>query len=213
MNRNNLEIDFLFKILKLSVGDKLEIKDIDNIAYYESTNTITITPHLKLFAAEKLLQNHFDIEQILQYSTWKDFESFIEEILKEHDFITGKNIRFRDKRTKKLYEIDVIGISYNYGIAIDCKKWKHRPSKHSALRAAAIKQKERVIAMKRSYENIEKYPILKIIKEKNVRMFPIIVTWANEDMDIINGIPIIPVANFNDYLLKFDEFNDYLFSI
>lgn len=209
MIHNNKTIEIFLEILKAPIDKTIHIDTLD----LQLQGDLKITPHMKLLAAKQLLLLNFDIEEILELSTWKDFESFIEEILKEHDFTTAKNIRFREAITNKLFEIDVLAVSYNFGFAIDCKKWKHRAGKRSSLRKAALMQKKRTIALKNIRDKFLKIDIINEINKKNLKIFPLIVTWANEDIDIIEGIPIVPVSKFNQYILKFDEFSDYLFSI
>ena len=205
----------LLNILKEPTGTTIKLSP--RLATYFNSygvdEEIKITTKTKLIAATLLLKENHNIEEILENTTWKDFESFIAEILNMHDYETVKNIRFRDKYSKKLFEIDVLAKAYQYVFAIDCKKWSHRSGKQSSLRDAALKQKKRVIALRHGMPTSEKGKIITKINSSKLRVYPMIVTWANEDIDIINGIPIVPISKFNDYILKFNEINDYLFSV
>ncbi|MCD6095374.1 MAG: hypothetical protein J7J99_02265, partial [Thermoprotei archaeon] len=45
------------------------------------------------------------------------------------------------------------------------------------------------------------------------RLYPIIVTLYEEPITIYEGLPIVPIAKFNNFLQSFDVWSDSLLSI
>ena len=137
------------------------------------------------------------IEEIVTELDWKEFEDFCAKILEEHEWKVTKNFRFK---TESRYEIDILATKSKNALAIDCKRWDNRKGKASQLKIAAIKQLERVKEMKK----------IKFLFVDYTEIFPILITWFEENITKEEGVWIVPIFKFNNFLL---ETNRYLESI
>ena len=50
------------------------------------------------------------------------------------------------------------------------------------------------------------------MKAGEYSIYPLIVTWLVEDIEIHNGVPIIPIFKLNSFVLSFDQYEDMIIS-
>jgi Holliday junction resolvase len=119
------------------------------------------------------------IEKIIEGMDWKEFEEMVGEILRTHDFNVYNSFRFK---TKKNYEIDVVGIKQNIILGIDCKRWKGGRYKNSGLKYAISKQKKRVVEFINFLKkNSDKKKFFEV-EIKKMKLVPLIVTWRKKTL-------------------------------
>jgi len=130
-----------------------------------------------------LIKHGFPIDDISATLSWRDFEGLTAEILNHNDFAVIKNMIL----TKPRMEIDVVGIKLGIAILIDCKHWKQYGG--SALKTAVKKQIERT----------KQY----VAKTQGSIAVPVIVTLYKDKIDFIEGVPIVPIFQFNSFIDDF----------
>ncbi len=171
---------------------------------------IVINKILFIIETIKILQ--LDIRKITEIINYDGFEALIKEILSKNNYVTTKNFRFSDKSyfksetSQKRYEIDIIGIFFNYVLLIDAKQWKRKDS-FSSINKAADLQYRRAIALKKNPE-IFSMLIQKLLGNNlNLRkrlpfiLIPIMVTLEENSIKMNNNqIPLVSVYQLNSFL-------------
>ncbi len=150
-------------------------------------NEIEFTGSDRLYAAMLALQKGCDIEQVSQHLSWKDFEKLASEILMSFGYRTRTNVQL----TKPRMEIDVVGISSAFAIAVDCKHWKRSSlstmsgfSRKQAARAERLLKGDRRITM----------------------AVPVIMTLHTESVKVAGGVPVVPVHKFKTFVMDVKGF-------
>jgi len=156
------------------------------------------------------IERGMDISEVIGLLTWKDFEGLIAGILIENGFRCIESYRRRGNSAEKGMEIDVIGIRGNLVLSVDAKMWGVRGGKSSSLRTAVVKQKERTMKLVSLNEQLSKK--LKIEMQGFYEFIPIIVTWLVEEVELHEGVPVVPVFKFNSFILDFDIYRDLIAS-
>ena len=105
-------------------------------------------------------------------------------------------------------EIDVIGLKNKTLLVIDAKMWGVRSGKASALRTAIDKQKERTVRLSNQLDRLAKK--MTKLKGGTYELIPIMVTWLVEEVEIHQGVPVIPVFKLNSFLLAISEYEDMI---
>ena len=141
---------------------------------------------------ENLLKKGAAIEDILKEHAWQEFEAIVAQILAEHGFDIERNVRF--KVGGKRFEVDIIAARFDELLCVDCKKWNMRQGKTTALKYAAADQIERA-------KNYKKFK-----KLKKKKIYPMIVTFLEENIMFAEKVPIVPVWRLNDFMLEFPEY-------
>jgi len=142
--------------------------------------------------------------------TWKDFEGLIANILSANSFTCTESFRRRGTSNIKGMEIDVIGIRGHIALSIDAKMWSIRGGKASALRTAAEKQKERTNRLTFQLEKLSKK--ISSMAKGQYTIFPIMVTWLVEDVEMHEGVPVVPVFKLNGFIQDFELYEDRIVS-
>ena len=170
----------------------------------------TLSREKRIDLAMQVIEQGVDIAEVVELMTWKDFEGLIASILVENGFQCTESFRRRGTAFIQGMEIDVIGIRGRLGLSIDAKMWSIRGGKRSALQAAAEKQKERTLKLtsqlQRLSQKIEK------MRGGEYEFIPIIVTWLVEEVEMHEGVPIVPVFKFNSFILNFEQYQDLMVS-
>jgi hypothetical protein len=156
------------------------------------------------------VQRGMEIAEVISLLTWKDFEGLIASILVEHGFHCVESYRRRGNSIMKGMEIDVIGIRGQAVLSVDAKMWGVRGGKSSALRTAAVKQKERTIRLANQSEHLSKK--IQIERHRNYEFFPILTTWLVEEVELYEGVPVVPIFKFNSFILDFETYRDLIIS-
>jgi hypothetical protein len=150
-------------------------------------NTVYFKQGAKIEIASAALKRGASIKEISQVLDWKDFENLTNFFLIHHDYRTFQN--FRLKRPK--VEIDVLAIRGDEALAIDCKHWKY---------TIGTSNMRKIIDMQINRCS-------KLLKNRDIFQFnfsyiiPIIVTLHHEKAILINGVPIVPIEKFGNFLL------------
>ncbi|MCY4491334.1 MAG: hypothetical protein OXC46_07725 [Thaumarchaeota archaeon] len=134
----------------------------------------------RLRTAIEMLKCGSQLEHISESLGWKDFEGLVAEILSSKNFAVMKNLIL----TKPRMEIDVVGIRLGVAILIDCKHWKRYS--HSALNMAVKKQVNRT----KHY----------VSKTQGAVAVPVIVTLAQDVVEFIDRVPVVPILQFHSFV-------------
>ena len=145
---------------------------------------------MSLLAAERMK----DIKLVSHWLNWKDFEMFVSEIAKQHNYTARNNVNL----TKPRAQIDVIATKGSLSILIDCKHW-NKTAGDSSLAEVAKKQIKRARIFIRS----------KKAREWGTKAaLPSIVTLLGGSSKFSEGLPIVPVSEINSFFGSIDGFLD-----
>ncbi|HEV8405530.1 MAG TPA: restriction endonuclease [Nitrososphaera sp.] len=150
-------------------------------------NMIEFSGSDRLYAAMLALQNGCDIEQVARRLSWKDFEKLASEILMSFGYRTRTNVQL----TKPRMEIDVVGVSSRFAIAVDCKHWKR--SSLSSMSGFSRKQAERAERLLKGNGKIS-------------LAVPVIMTLHAESVKFFAGVPVVPVHKFKSFVMEVKGF-------
>jgi Restriction endonuclease len=150
-------------------------------------NKIEFTGSDRLYAAMLALQKGCDIEQVSQHLSWKDFEKLASEILMSFGYRTRTNVQL----TKPRMEIDVVGVSSAFAIAVDCKHW--RRSSLSTMSVLSRKQAARAERLLKGDRSI-------------TMAVPVIMTLHAESVKVAGGVPVVPVYKFKTFVMDVKGF-------
>ncbi len=146
------------------------------------------------------------VAEIVNLLTWKDFEGFVAGILAENNYRCVESFRRRGNSLKRGMEIDVVGVRGGTIIAVDAKMWGIRGGKASALKSAAEKQKIRTGELASELDTLSKK--LNTLTEGTYTIYPVIVTWLVEEVELHEGVPVVPVFKLNSFILDLDQYED-----
>lgn len=140
----------------------------------------------RLYAAMLALQGGCDIERVSGCLSWKDFEKLASEALASFGYRTQTNVQL----TRPRMEIDVVGVSSGFAIAVDCKHW--RRSSMSSIEGFAEKQAARA---------------RRLIKQGRAsQAVPVIMTLHAESVRFAGGVPVVPVHKFRSFVMDVKGF-------
>jgi len=171
---------------------------------------VTISRTQRIDLARRAVKEGANIADVVQLLTWKDFEGFVASILSENSFRCVESYRRRGNSAMHGMEIDVIGVKGDIIISIDAKMWSTRSGKASALKTAAEKQKKRTLELTEELEKLSKK--MGTLAERVYRTFPVLVTWLVEEVEIHEGVPVVPVFKLNSFILDLDQYEDLVVS-
>ncbi len=186
--------------------DFLEEFDI----YVDKESAIVIDREKRINLAMVAVERGIDISEVITLLTWKDFEGLIAGILIENGFRCIESYRRRGNTLERGMEIDVIGIRGKLVLSVDAKMWGIRGGKSSSLRSAVVKQKERTMKLSSQTEHLSRK--MKIEMQGIYEFIPVIVTWLVEEVELHEGVAVIPVFKFNSFILDFDAYRDLIVS-
>lgn len=168
----------------------------------------SISRDVRIRLAVRAINLGCEIEKVIELLTWKDFEGFVAGVLSENNYQCTESFRRRGNRIEKGMEIDVIGIRGNLILSIDAKMWGIRSSKASALRSAASKQRSRTARLANELDKLS----AKIMgmKAREYTLIPVLVTWLVEEVEIHEGVPVVPIFKLNAFLLDLSRYDDLL---
>ncbi|MHA1882423.1 MAG: hypothetical protein ACTSUO_05200 [Candidatus Thorarchaeota archaeon] len=171
---------------------------------------IQVDRELRISLAMRAVSNGALVESVVKHMNWKDFEGLVAQILSENNYDCVESFRRRGNTEVKGMEIDVIGLKGKMLLVIDAKMWGIRSGKASALRTAVEKQKERTGRLCKQLDRLSK----KIVKMTggNYTLLPIMVTWLVEEIELHEGVPVVPVFMLNSFLLSISEYEDMMVS-
>ena len=147
----------------------------------------------RIYAAMLAVQSGCDIEQVSGHLSWKDFEKLASEVLKSFGYRTQTNVRL----TKPRMEIDVVGVSSGFAIAVDCKHWKR--SSMSSIASIAEKQAARARRLLKHDSTIS-------------QAVPVIMMLHLGSMGLAGGVPVVPVHKFRSFVMDVKGFLPEIYS-
>jgi hypothetical protein len=144
-------------------------------------------------------------EKATSLLSWKDFEAFCMRGLQIHGMEAIRGLRFKNDRK---YEIDVLGVSDEFILLIDCKMWsvRGRPGKIESVARGHLRKAEAFDEAMRSGS------IDCLIKEHGEsQIIPVIVSWL--DTGVVRsreGVAIVSLRNFPSFLNSLDELEEFV---
>ncbi len=187
------------------------IQILEQIGAIEENGLWKLSSDVRIELAILAIQSGGRIESVVDNMTWKDFEGLVGRVLGENGFHYIESFRRRGNEIEKGMEIDVIGVKGNLILSIDAKMWGIRNGKTTALRNAVDNQIDRTERLASQLHRLSEK--LTVLKEGEYSLIPAVVTWLVEDIELFDGVPIIPVFKLNSFLLEFDQFQYMLISI
>jgi hypothetical protein len=148
------------------------------------------------------------LESVVKELNWKDFEGFVAEILTENSFHCVESFRRRGTSRIRGMEIDVIGVRGSTILSVDAKMWAKRSGKASALKSAAENQRIRTRRLGNQLDKLADK--LGGLKSGSYSLFPLLVTWLVEEVEIHDGVPVIPVFKLNSFILNLHNYEDMI---
>ena len=172
--------------------------------------TITVDREKRIDLAMLIIEQGVEIAEVVKLMNWKDFEGLVASILSENSFRCTESFRRRGTANMQGMEIDVIGVRGHMTLSVDAKMWSVRGGKASALRSAAEKQKERTIRLTTQLLRLSK-KIPSMVKGRYT-IIPVMVTWLVEEVEIHEGVPVVPVFKLNSFIQDFERYEDLIVS-
>ncbi|MGY5881675.1 MAG: hypothetical protein RTV31_15595 [Candidatus Thorarchaeota archaeon] len=207
-------IEILDQSKDTGIVDDLECVDTDlcyelNL-HVDEESKIIVNREKRIDLAMLLTEQGVEIANVIELMTWKDFEGLVASILSENSFICTESFRRRGTSDIKGMEIDVIGIRGRMALSVDAKMWSVRGGKASALRTAAEKQKDRTNRLTSQLERLSKK--IPSMTKGQYNIFPVMVTWLVEEVEMHEGVPVVPVFKLNGFIQDFEIFEDRVVS-
>ena len=195
----------------LICADTLDSELIEHLGIaYHGQSTLSINREQRITLAKKAVQLGVNFAEIVALLTWKDFEGFVASVLMENNYVCIESYRRRGSSLTRGMEIDVIGQRGRTIVAIDAKLWSIRAGKASALKKAAEKQKERTRELSFELNNLSKK--MGRLPAGEYQFIPVIVTWLVEEVELHEGVPVVPIFKLNSFILDFDQYDDLIVS-
>lgn len=171
-------------------------------------SAIEITRENRLNLALEGIKAGVDLERVCGSLSFSEFEDVGAEALRANGFKTFTRFVFR--HTDRKYEIDLIGRRDSTTICVDCKHWRYGLFT-SRLLNAVKKQISRTEAL---VKELDRYGgILAIPPDRKTIFLPLIVTLAESQTSMIEGVPIVSVLKLRSFLNEFDLYLDNLLLI
>jgi hypothetical protein len=144
------------------------------------------------------IQSIEDLAVVSEEVVWQNFERLAAFIFEKNNFSVKVNTVKTHQKTKRQY--DVIAWKGNQTFLVECKKWAGNRYRLSAIKKAVEQHKERTLF----YETLT-----------NENVVPLLVTLIEEEIQVYEGVPIVPVQKLNsfvnesDWYAQGDFFYDY----
>jgi len=207
-------IEILDQSKDTGIVDDLESVDTDlcyNLnLHVNAEGKIVVDREKRIDLAMLLTEQGMEIADVVDLMTWKDFEGLVASILRENSFMCTESFRRRGTSHIKGMEIDVIGIRGHVSLSVDAKMWSVRGGKASALRTAAEKQKERTNRLTTQLQQLSKK--IPSMTKGQYTIFPVMVTWLVEEVEMHEGVPVVPVFKLNGFIQDFEIYEDRIVS-
>jgi len=153
-------------------------------AFLEAEGAIKGGEFSPVKAAVALVKMGVDPSRAAALLTWRGFEDFVAEALREAGYRVLRGVWFRARGRR--WELDVLGITRPLGVAIDCKMWSRRRGVVSALGAAARRHRDRVAALAEAIDDL----IGEMPRPR--RIVGMIVSWVGGPR-LVDGVLIAPL--------------------
>jgi Holliday junction resolvase-like predicted endonuclease len=171
-------------------------------------SAIEVTRENRLKLALESIKAGAGLERVCGSLSFSEFEDFGAEALRANGFETFTRFVFRYADRK--YEMDLIGRRDSTTICVDCKHWRYGLF-NSRLLNAVKKQISRTEAL---VKELGRYgETLAIPPDRKTIFVPVIVTLAESQTSMIEGVPLVPVLKLGSFLSEFDLYLDDLLLI
>ena len=159
----------------------------------------------------QLIELGTDVSAIFDFLDWKGFEIVVSAIFDKLGYTVQTNFRFKDEFTR--YEIDVLAFKLPYLFLIDCKHYKN-PST-TIMKKATIMQKKRTEVLLEVFPILYNELISKLLLplKRKIHLFPLIISWKNQEIQFHENIPIVAFSKLSGFLQEIDEFRYNLFHL
>ncbi|MGQ9759769.1 MAG: NERD domain-containing protein [Candidatus Methanomethylicaceae archaeon] len=144
---------------------------------------------------EARLRRGEPFEEILKGSGWRDFEELTSVIVSKSGFLTIRNFRFSSR--KRRYEVDIVAMENPRIILIDCKNWRLRIGKASALRESALKHFNRSLEF---LYKLQEFRSLRLKEWNSVILIPVLVTLYEEKIREYEKVLVVPLFKIVSFL-------------
>jgi protease II len=134
------------------------------------------------------IKDHNDLQKVSSESIWQNFERLVAFIFEKNDFQVEIGRVKTLKRRRRQY--DIIARQKNQTILVECKRWSGNRYRLSALKKAAKDHRER----SEFYRDLT-----------NEWVTPIIVTLVEEEIQVCEEIPIVPIFKLNSFISEVDR--------
>jgi hypothetical protein len=193
---------------ELALADSLGKKVLEILDLVQTDENFIIDRTQRITLAKLAVEQGASIGEIVELLTWKDFEGFVASIMTANSYQCVESFRRRGNLQMHGMEIDVIGVKGTSIITIDAKMWGIRSGKASALKKAAEKQKTRAKELSEELDRLAKK--MGKLSPKECQLFPVIVTWLVEEVELHEGVPVVPIFKLNSFILDFDQYEDLI---
>lgn len=193
---------------ELALADSLGKKVLEILDLVQTVENFIIDRTQRIALAKLAVEQGASIGEIVELLTWKDFEGFVASILTANSYQCVESFRRRGNSLMHGMEIDVIGVKGTTIITIDAKMWGIRSGKASALKKAAEKQKTRTKELSEELDRLAKK--MGKLSPKEYQLLPVIVTWLVEEVELHEGVPVVPIFKLNSFILDFDQYEDLI---
>jgi hypothetical protein len=193
---------------ELALADSLGKKVLEILDLVQTDENFIIDRTQRITLAKLAVEQGASIGEIVELLTWKDFEGFVASIMTANSYQCVESFRRRGNLQMHGMEIDVIGVKGTTIITIDAKMWGIRSGKASALKKAAEKQKTRAKELSEELDRLAKK--MGKLSPKEYQLFPVIVTWLVEEVELHEGVPVVPIFKLNSFILDFDQYEDLI---
>ncbi len=148
-----------------------------------------------------------DIEWVLEFASWSEFEDIICELLKSHGHYVVKRVKVpaRTLHGVKRVEFDLISIdlvhateSYVNVLVIEVKHYRHS---RLDTREVCLKHINKIRLLLEDKSNITEFMRrLPVRRARTLRIVPLIVTLREYSPSIVEGVPIVPAWKLRDFI-------------
>jgi len=145
-------------------------------------------------AALALTRLGTDLDRIARSLKWDEFEQYCAMAVSAAGYTVRRNVRLR----KPTRQIDIIAESPVLVLSIDCKHWR-RSAGEWGLGAPALAQMERT-----------KMYALGSKTGKNRACLPMLLTMVDNQVRVVEGVPIVPLQGLREFLATVSRFDEGL---
>jgi len=195
---------------KLLLTNSFDKEMLEHLGLLQTGEEFIIDRSQRIDLAKRAVEQGARISEIVELLTWKDFEGFVTSILVANSYRCVESFRRRGNSLMHGMEIDVIGVKGATIIAIDAKMWGTRSGKTSALKTAAEKQKTRTQELSEELDRLARKMGGLTVRE--YQLLPVIVTWLVEEVELHEGVPVVPIFKLNSFILDFYLYEDLIVS-
>mgnify|MGYP001085782444 CR=1 FL=1 len=199
--------ELLNKDAKISskVAEKLIGKLQNEGLIYLKKGVVKADSLQRLKLAVKAINFSADLERVVGFLGWQEFEDIAAISLTQNNYIVEKNLRF--KHVGRRWEIDIVGCKKPVAICIDCKHWHHGLC-HSTLKKIVERQIERTFALAESLPSLSSR--IECKSWDVVKLLPAVLSLVAGRFKFYNNVPIVPVLQLRDFLSQLPAYVDSL---